>query len=196
MKDYSKGKIYTIRCLTDKTLIYVGSTIQSLAKRWWGHKCRSKLEKDKNAFIYRTINGDWDNWYIELNQLYPCSCLEELRMKEGEIQRLIGTLNVRIEKRTPKEYREDHKEEIKKYREDNKEGLTEYMETYNKVYYENNKDKIAVKNKTNYDEKYKQKITCECGKIINKHSLKLHTQSIFHTNFLNMRTIEVVVLDT
>ena len=64
-----------------------------------------------------------------------------------------------------------------------------------KEYYENNKDKIAVKNKTNYDEKYKQKITCECGKIINKHSLKLHTQSIFHTNFLNMRTIEVEGLD-
>lgn len=194
MKDYSKGKIYTIRCLTDKTLIYVGSTIQPLSKRWGGHKDKSKLEENKDVLIYKTINKDWKNWKIELHQLYPCSCVEELRMKEGEIQRLVGTLNVRIEGRTPKEYREDHKEEIKKYREDHKEGLTEYMENYNKVYYENNKDKIAVKNKTNYDEKYKLKITCECGKIINKHSLKLHTKSLFHTNYLNTKIVEEEVL--
>ena len=31
--DYQKGKIYTIRCYDDDSLIYVGSTTQSLAVR-------------------------------------------------------------------------------------------------------------------------------------------------------------------
>jgi hypothetical protein len=44
MPDYSKGKIYTIRCRTDDTKIYVGSTIQSLAVRFGGHKDNSKRE--------------------------------------------------------------------------------------------------------------------------------------------------------
>ena len=38
MPDYTKGKIYTIRCKTDDTLIYVGSTIQPLSVRFGGHK--------------------------------------------------------------------------------------------------------------------------------------------------------------
>ena len=121
MKDYSKGKIYTIRCLTDKTLIYVGSTIQPLCERFASHKRSSKCD---NRLLYTTINGDWENWKIELNQLYPCSCVEELKAKEGEIQRLIGTLNKKIEGRTKKEWTEDNKEKVagykKKYREKQK----------------------------------------------------------------------------
>ena len=66
MRDYGKGKIYTIRCLTNDTLIYVGSTIQTLSKRWGGHKRDSKTEENKNMLIYRTINEDWSNWKIEL----------------------------------------------------------------------------------------------------------------------------------
>ena len=51
MPDYSKGKIYTIICRNDPSLIYVGSTIQSLAKRLGGHRKDSiKYEKQiKNS---------------------------------------------------------------------------------------------------------------------------------------------------
>ncbi|MFN9909734.1 MAG: GIY-YIG nuclease family protein [bacterium] len=38
MPDYLQGKIYTIRCKTDNTLIYVGSTTQSLSMRMAGHR--------------------------------------------------------------------------------------------------------------------------------------------------------------
>ena len=31
---YNNGKIYTIRCRDDNNLIYVGSTVQPLYKRW------------------------------------------------------------------------------------------------------------------------------------------------------------------
>ncbi len=34
MPDYSKSKVYTVRCHLDQSLIYVGSTTQALSKRW------------------------------------------------------------------------------------------------------------------------------------------------------------------
>ena len=37
---YNNGKIYTIRCRLDDNLIYVGSTMQPLHKRWCTHKSR------------------------------------------------------------------------------------------------------------------------------------------------------------
>ena len=184
MPDYSKAKIYTIRCRTDNTLIYVGSTTQSLAKRWGGHKKDSRRKGE--TLIYMTIGKDWDKWYIELYELYPCNSKEELCKKEGEIIRLIGNLNIRVEGRTRKEYRKDREEKIKKYREDHKEGLTEYQKEYSVKYWKENKEELQIKHKNNY-EKNKIKITCECGRVVNKHSLNLHTKSIYHTNFLNSR---------
>jgi hypothetical protein len=172
MPDYQNGKIYTIRCRTDDTLIYVGSTIQSLSKRWGGHKVKSKNEKCKNILIYRTINGNWEDWYIELYELYPCSCKEELCRREGEIIRLIGYLNVRIEGRTLNEYRENNKEkqaEYKKiYYENNKKKIAEQTKTYyennkeeiaekDKKYYENNKEKIAERSKKYYENNKEKK---------------------------------------
>lgn len=140
MPDYGKGKIYTIRCRTDDTMIYVGSTIQQLSVRWGAHKVDSRKERNKNMLIYMTINDDWDNWYIELYELYPCNCREELERKEGEIIRLIGNLNMIIAGRTNKEYYEDNKEKkaeyMKEYYENNKEKRAEY----NKEYYEHNKE--------------------------------------------------------
>ena len=38
MPDYKKGKNYTIRCKTDDSLIYVGSTVESLSSRLSKHK--------------------------------------------------------------------------------------------------------------------------------------------------------------
>ena len=151
MPDYSKGKIYTIRCRTDDTMIYVGSTIQSLAKRWGGHKKDSKGDKDKNMLLYLKINGDWDNWFIELYELYPCSCKEELHKKEGEIIRLIGTLNSRIAGRTGKEWyaenKERHAESQKKWNEANK----EYNKNIHREWYENNKEIVLERVKKNYE---------------------------------------------
>ena len=166
MPDYNKGKIYTIRCRTDNTLIYVGSTIQPLAVRWGEHKRRSKI--DTNRYIYTTINNNWDNWYIELYELYPCNCKEELCKKEGEVIREIGTLNTQIAGRTQKEWIDENKEKIaetqKIYREVNKDRLkenekirrgkrTEYLKTYTKIYAENNKEKLAEYKKQYYQRK-------------------------------------------
>ena len=66
MPDYSKGKIYTIRCRDNPECIYVGSTVQSLSQRWGNHKCASLTHP--HLFIYKSINNNWNNWYIELNE--------------------------------------------------------------------------------------------------------------------------------
>ena len=157
MPDYSKGKIYTIRCRTDDTLIYVGSTIQPLYKRLASHKISSNRERDKNMLIYTTINGNWENWYIELYELYPCSCKEELCKREGDVIRLIGTLNNRIAGRTHKEWYDDnkerHSENCKKWNEANK----EYSKEKHAERYENNKEKVLDRVKE-WAEKNKEKV--------------------------------------
>lgn len=125
MPNYQNGMIYTIRNYDDNILIYVGSTTQQLAKRFYEHKNMSI--KHQNRKLYQTVNNNWDNWYIELYELYPCNSKIELEKREGEVQRLIGTLNSRIEGRTDKQYREDNaniiKEKKKQYRQQNKEYI-------------------------------------------------------------------------
>ncbi len=188
MPDYNKGKIYTIRCRTDETLIYVGSTIQPLSVRIGEHKRRGNNVKYQNILLYRTINNNWDDWYVELYEEKSCENKEQLCKREGEVIREIGTLNTRIECRTLKEYTEDNKDKIaikqKTYRENNKDDLA----IKDKQYYENNKDKIAIKCKEYYEnnkDKILEKITCECGCILTKSCLERHKKTQKHLNAIN-----------
>ena len=156
MPDYTKGKIYTIRCRTDDTLIYVGSTIQPLSVRFGGHKVKSNNAKYQNNLLYRNINHNWDNWYIELYEENSCENKEQLGKREGEVIRSIGTLNSRIEGRTKREYYKDNTnkiaEQMKQLYKANKDKKLEYQKTY----YENNKDKILEYQKQyNYNKKNK-----------------------------------------
>jgi hypothetical protein len=153
---YNNGKIYTIRCRDDNNLIYVGSTVQPLYKRWHQHKIKMNNEKNKvyNKLLYVKMRElGVDLFYIELYEDYKCERKEELTKKEGEVIRQIGILNQRIEGRTKKEYYEDKKEQIKEthkhYYKNNKQKKKDYIqqnqekikETY-KQYYENNKEKF------------------------------------------------------
>jgi hypothetical protein len=163
MPDYSKGKVYTIRCKTDNTLIYVGSTTQTLAKRCGEHKLHSRSEKRQNNLLYKTINNNWEDWYIELFEECPCENKEQLNRREGEIIRLIGNLNSRIEGRTKQEYYQDNREKIieavKEYSINNKEARKEYRQNHQeeinerrKIYYEEHKEEISAKRIAYYHE--------------------------------------------
>jgi len=101
MPDYSKGKIYTIRCLNDPH-VYVGSTIQSLAVRMGGH--RIAYEKNNVLGLNKEIVKNITEWKIELHELFPCNTNQELHHREGQIIREIGTLNKQIAGRTAKEW--------------------------------------------------------------------------------------------
>jgi hypothetical protein len=212
---YQRGKIYTIRCKTDESKIYVGSTIETLSSRMSKHRADSKMQHKKNRILYQIVDKDWSNWYIELYENYPCNNLEELLKREGEVIREIGTLNKVINGRTNKQYKEDNKEKLdkyykeyfkeyyennkekkldyaKEYRENNKEKIAEILEEYR----ENNKEKIKEQNNKYYEENkekinHKKKIysteliTCDCGAIISKGCLTKHLKRKIHNAKLN-----------
>lgn len=184
MPDYSKGKIYTIRFTNDNE-IYVGSTIQPLSVRFGEHKRKNNSAVYKH--IYDKYDGDFKNCYIELYEEYQCENKEQLHKKEGEITRLIGTLNKCVAGRTKQEYYENNKEIIneknKKYQENNKEKRKNYL----KIYLENNKEILNEKakiyrenNREIINKKQKEIITCKCGCKIIKNYLERHLKSKKH----------------
>ena len=165
MPDYQNGKIYTIRCKSDNTLIYVGSTITTLSRRLAEHKSKSK--KYNTRKIYQSINDNWDDWYIELYEVYPCENKEQLNKREGEIIREIGTLNGQIAGRTRKEWRNENPDKMKlanqkchqKHREDRLEVSRQYnidnneaRKEYKKKYREEHKEEISTKRIAYYHE--------------------------------------------
>ena len=102
---YHNGKIYTIRCRDDDTLIYVGSSCLPLHKRFYQHKSNMKNEKKKNRIIYHKMNElGIDKFYIELYELYKCNTKEELNKREGEIIRQLATMNMKVAGRTKRDY--------------------------------------------------------------------------------------------
>ena len=156
MKDYSNGKIYCIRShQTDD--IYIGSTIQPLARRMGNHRKEYKHWLNNNwTYITSFDLLKYEDCYIELLEDYPCQTRNQLDRCEGEYIRRMKCVNKRVAGRTTKEYREDNKEKIKEYaknyREDNKEKIKEYFQNnkeklleyrkkYSKEWYINNKDK-------------------------------------------------------
>ena len=83
MPNYTEGKIYAIKSHeTDK--VYIGSTTQSLNKRFIGHKhdaVRNAPCKSKEIFQYKDT-------YIELIENYSCKTIEELHAREAEIMKI------------------------------------------------------------------------------------------------------------
>ncbi len=169
MPDYKNGKIYTIRCKIDTSLIYVGSTTEKLSTRMAKHRYDSK--KTQKLPFYNEIK-DWNDWYIELYEDFPCERKEQLEKREGEIIREIGTLNKLIPGN-----RETSIKYIKEYYEQNKEKIQEYYKGYSKKYYEQNKEKI--------EEKYELNIVCDCGCTIQKGCFSRHLKSKKHAQMIN-----------
>ena len=87
---YQRGKIYIISC--EDGAIYVGSTIQELKRRFIKH------HTDRSCSLYYYINnnynGDWTKCKIQLYENYSSNNKKELEKKEGEIIKLIGTINM------------------------------------------------------------------------------------------------------
>lgn len=110
MNPFNQAKIYAIRsCHTDK--VYIGSTHATLNARFSQHKSDFKLYKNQRR-NYRTSYEllKFPDSYIELIEEFPCECKHQLIRREGEILKLNpNRVNLRIEGRTQKEYREDKK---------------------------------------------------------------------------------------
>ena len=89
---YQDGKIYAVRNdITDD--IYIGSTTMALSKRMVKHRCHAKTQPEV-SFFYTFMNETGiKHFYFELVENFPCNSVEELRKRQGEITREIGTLN-------------------------------------------------------------------------------------------------------
>ncbi len=157
MPDYKKGKIYTIRCKDDPTLIYVGSSTQQLSQRWQEHKRSAKNQNDNvkyNYYIYKVMREKGiDNFYIELHVECPCENKEQLTQHEGKVIREIGTLNSCVAGRTDKEYTEENKEK-------------------KKIYYQN------------YHEKLRGTMLCECGCTVTIDHIARHKKTKKHLDLM------------
>ena len=163
MPDYKQGKIYTVRCKTDDTLIYVGCTTEMLSRRMAKHKYQSKI--NPNICFYQHVNN-WNDWYIELYEDYPCENTEQLNKREGEIIREIGTVNKSIAGRTRQEWYEDNKEKYKEYNKKYHQNNKDKRKETDQEYKQKNKDKICEYQKE-YKQKNKDKI-CKYQKEYNK----------------------------
>jgi hypothetical protein len=102
MVNYQNGKIYCIRSRSRPDLVYVGSTANTLSKRFGGHKASNTCSSKQIIDV-----GDA---YIELIEEYPCENKEQLFRREGQIMRSMVCVNHNIAGRTSKEYYQDNKE--------------------------------------------------------------------------------------
>ena len=180
MPDYKNSKIYTIRCTNDPTLIYVGSTTQSLSQRFNDHRRRMKQDKYKHIKLYQTFNElGVNNFYIELFENVICHDKEQLLAREGAVIREMGNLNERISGRNNTEWVQDNKEYMKecwkKYYLENKEAVINYQREYN----EKNKERLQEKRKTT--------IICLCGLEINKAHKTRHEKSKKHLDLMDIK---------
>jgi len=168
MLDYNNGKIYKIVC-NETSEVYIGSTAMSLEDRLKRHvinrTCCCKQIIDRN------------NYYIELLETYPCNSQFELERKEGEYQKLITCINIRIAGRTEREYRHDNKEKLAKYQKDYRQDNKEYLREYKTQYaLQNHEASRARDNKV---------VICECGIKSTHGHLKRHKLTKRHIDLMN-----------
>ena len=134
MSKYSNGKIYKIvNSETDD--VYVGSTTQSLSKRFYDHKSTMKSSKCVNRKLYTHIKHiGLDKCFIELIENFQCNNKEELNAREGFWIRQISTLNSQVAGRTMPQWYKDNRERMLNkqtiYREANREQINEKLKAH------------------------------------------------------------------
>jgi len=148
MPDYKNGKIYKLWS-PEGDDIYIGSTVNSLAKRKGDHKA------DSNSDIIITskiLFEKYDDVRIELIEEFPCKNKMELNKREGYYIRTLDCVNRYVAGRTQKEYNEDNREKIKEQQKQYKEGNKEHIKIIKKKYTEEHKE-----DKKDYDKDYYEK---------------------------------------
>jgi hypothetical protein len=167
VKNYQLGKIYKIVDNTNGN-VYVGSTCkpllsQRLSAHYQGYKTYIKPDKayeTKYVTSFQIIqNGDY---YIELLELYPCTCNEELVARERYYIESMVCVNKVIPCRTKQEwnaiYVEKNKEHIAKTKKVYRESHKEIIAQNKKEYYQCNKEAID-KAKKEYNSEHKEMIS-------------------------------------
>jgi hypothetical protein len=144
-QNFQNAKVYKITNDYNND-IYVGSTCNTLIKRFSYHKNDCKKERVQNMPLYALMKQiGFQRFRIQLIENVECEDKYMLRQREGHWIRAIGTLNMKIEGRTEKEWRKDNVEKLKMY--DAKRDQSEQRKEYKKTYREDNQEYFKLKNK-------------------------------------------------
>ena len=128
MVNYQNGKIYKIINENNK-IIYIGSTVQILCKRYMKHTHKAPNHK------------------IILIENYSCNSREELCRREQEvIEEYSNLLNQRKSYITEEEKKEQKKKCTQEYKKKHYNNIKKYHKEYNKNYYKNIKIKCEFCN--------------------------------------------------
>ena len=194
MPEYKNGKIYKIISNHMPDTCYIGSTTQSLCKRFGAHRrCYKQYLRDGTKYTSACKMVCYPDAKIYLIESYNCSNRNELEKREGEIMKkfmkdesLENPVNMVIAGRTSKEYYVDNQNEIKEqqkqYYKDNQEKIKEHK----KQYRDNNKNKVKEQQKKHYDNnkdiintKRKIKVNCEyCNSCVRKCDIPRHHRTM------------------
>ncbi len=157
MPNYQTSKIYKI--VSDNSdKIYVGSTTQTLCKRFATHSAKFKgFLEGKYHFITSFSVLQEGNCSIVLLEGFPCNNKDELFKKEREYIEKIDCVNKFKPGRSREEWRKDYyenhreteREQQKAYREANREKIA----LQRKAYREANREKIALQKKAYWESK-------------------------------------------
>jgi hypothetical protein len=181
--DYSQAKIYKITNDYNDD-VYIGSTCDTLVKRFSGHKksCTNSQKKDRP--LYSLINEiGFDRFRIELLFEFSCNDKYELRQKEGEYIRKFGTLNCYIAGRTNENYKLEYKEKFDEYHQNYRDTNKHIIAQKDKQYYEQNKEAILTRQK--------REIICECGCSTSSCHLQRHMRTNKHINLMKLKSNEI-----
>jgi hypothetical protein len=154
--DYSKTIIYKIVC-NDITITdcYIGHTTNFIKRKYQHkHSCINEIDHNYYYYVYQFIreNGGWENWCMIQIEEFSCNNLNEACARERHwIETLKATLNKQIPNGTKKEWREKHKIEMQEYQKQYRINNLELKKDNDKLYYQQNKDKLL------------QQCICECG---------------------------------
>jgi len=153
------GTIYKLTC-DDPELVYYGSTIKTLNKRFSGHKYDWKKFYGKNSSCVLFDMGN-----VKIHEIEKVEDKEKLLEREDYYISNFPCVNKKKsfgfdKKIFWKEYYEKHQEKIKQ-----------------------KKHNYYLENKASILEKQKEKITCECGSIFRKCDIAKHKRSKKHLNY-------------
>lgn len=202
-RDYSKGKIYEMRCnITGDR--YVGSTCKDyLSQRRVKHEADFKMWKvGKMNFITSFYIIERGNYDMVLLENFPCQSKDQLHARERYYIETLECVNKNIPTRTKEEWNKDNAEKIKnqttKYRQEHCGELKEYF----KQHYNENKETIKLRVKQHQEEhkeerkeymkqysqehkeeiskRMSEKVKCECGVEVSRRNISTHKKSKAH----------------
>jgi hypothetical protein len=188
MNKYNTACIYKIYNKLNPEEFYIGSTIQSLTRRFQSHKALDSSKKTHISLYDVMLEKGFDKFDIELVCCYEnCENQKQLKILEQEV---MDELKPTINKYRAYCNEEQTKQRIIEYKNlpTTKKRAQEREKLRDRTqYYIDNKEKIAqhyIDNKEKIQKRRKTKITCVCGKEFTKSNSR-HKKSKHHQDFIN-----------